>query len=114
MWRAGSTALSSVGIMGKQSLHDLGIGALHAAQVPAEAVLVQLLMGLFVPEAAGVGLISSARTIVPPVSLPNSSLKSTSVTPHSAQKALRMSLTAKAYFLMVSISSAVASFSARA
>ena len=41
--------------MGKQSLHDLGIGALHAAQVPAEAVLVQLLMGLFVPEAAGVG-----------------------------------------------------------
>ena len=88
--------------MGKQSLHDLGIGALHAAQV-------------FSSQRRQVsGLISSARTIVPSVSLPNSSLKSTSVTPHSAQKALRMSLTAKAYFLMVSISSAVASFSARA
>ena len=41
--------------MGQQSPHDLGVGVLHAPQVPAEAVLVQLLVGRLVPEAAGVG-----------------------------------------------------------
>ena len=60
------------------------------------------------------GLISSASTMVPSEVLPNSSLKSTRVTPHSARVFFRKSLTWKAYFLMVSISSQVASFRATA
>ena len=55
-------------------------------------------------------LYTSASTMVPSEVLPNSSLKSTRVTPHSARVFFRKSLTWKAYFLMVSISSQVASF----
>ena len=38
-----------------QTAHDLGIGLLHAAQVPAEAVLIQLLVGLHIPQPGGIG-----------------------------------------------------------
>ena len=50
-WRQTGRFLEVLG----QAVHHLGVGVLHAAQVPAEAVLVQLFMGLGVPEAAGVG-----------------------------------------------------------
>lgn len=38
-----------------QTLHDLGVGFFHAAHVAAETILIQLLVGLAVPQAAGVG-----------------------------------------------------------
>ena len=60
------------------------------------------------------GEISSARMMEPSLRRPNSSLKSTKVTPTEVQNSLRASLTAKAIFLMVSISSGVASFRAMA
>ena len=40
--------------MGQQSLHNLGVCVFHAAHVPAETVLVHLLAGLDVPQAAGI------------------------------------------------------------
>ena len=41
--------------MGHQALHDFGIGVFHAAEVAAEAILVELFVRLAVPQAAGVG-----------------------------------------------------------
>ena len=41
--------------MGHQALHHFGIGILHAAEVAAEAVLVELFIRLAVPQAAGIG-----------------------------------------------------------
>ena len=41
--------------MSHQALHDFGVGVFHAAEVAAEAVLVELFVRLAVPQAAGVG-----------------------------------------------------------
>ena len=41
-------------MMTQQTAGHLLIGTLHVAQIPAEAVLIQLLMGMDIPEAAGV------------------------------------------------------------
>ena len=41
--------------MGHQALHDFGVGVFHAAEVAAEAILVELFVRLAVPQAAGVG-----------------------------------------------------------
>ena len=38
-----------------QPLHDFGVCLLHAAQIPAEAVLIQLFSGGSIPQAAGIG-----------------------------------------------------------
>ena len=37
-----------------QPLHDLGVGFLNTAQIPAETILIQLFVRLAVPQAAGV------------------------------------------------------------
>lgn len=41
--------------MCRQSLHDLGIGILHASKITAEAVFVQLFTRLAVPQTTGIG-----------------------------------------------------------
>ena len=43
------------GLFPHQPAHDFLISVLYIAHVPAETILIQLFMGLFVPQAAGVG-----------------------------------------------------------
>ncbi len=45
----------SVLFLAEHAVQDLFVSVLYAAEVTAEAVLIQLLMGLAIPEAAGVG-----------------------------------------------------------
>ena len=65
----------------------LGVGVFHAAQVAAEAILVELFVRLAVPQAAGVGAdLVGQNDLCRQTVLPNSSLKSTSVTPQLSSK----------------------------
>ena len=93
------------------TLGHLGIGLQQSAQIAAEPVLVELLVRLDVPQAAEVGLISSATTIRimsfsqrRPVSI----LKSTSRMPTPRNTPDRKSLTRMAIAMMSSISWGVA------
>lgn len=76
------------------------ICAFNIAEVAAETILIQFSWVLLSQKRQVSGEISSASTIVPSLSLPNSSLKSISSMLTSAKNAVKISLIFRAYFLL--------------
>ena len=101
-----------MGLLAHNALHDLLICLLDTAHVTTEAVLVQLLLGGLVPQAAGIRRDFVCENDLAVRSLAELELKVNEDDVQGIEVCFITSFTLKAIALMVSISSRVAAFSA--
>ena len=100
-------------LFAEHAVHHLAVGILHTAHVAAETVLIELFMGVDVPEAAGIrgNLVCEDNLAVG--GLAEFDLEVDEVTPMLLKNSSMSSLTFRAIELILSISSCVANPAAR-